>query len=108
VQVTNQYKVGDPMDPSTTLGPVVSLASAERIRKQVKEAGELLQAWLCFPANRAVAAGAELVLDESAFPGAKEGTTLVGPHVLVKVDHCELNTSASSIYDKPRYSLEIP
>jgi len=48
------------------------LASAARIRKQVKDA---------------VAAGAELVLDESAFPEAKEGTTLVGPQVLVNVDH---------------------
>lgn len=66
------YKLGDPMDKNTTLGPVVSLASALRIRKQVSDA---------------VAAGAKLVLSESEFPGAKEGTTLVGPQVLVNVDH---------------------
>lgn len=66
------YKLGDPLQSDTTLGPVVSLASAKRIRKQVADA---------------VAAGAELALAESEFPGAKEGTTLVGPQVLVKVDH---------------------
>jgi hypothetical protein len=37
-----------------------------------------------------VAAGAKLVLDESAFPDAKEGTALVGPQVLTNVDHSEL------------------
>jgi len=72
VAVARAYKLGDPTQPETTLGPVVSLASAARIRKQVRDA---------------VAAGAELVLAESAFPEAKEGTTLVGPQVLVNVDH---------------------
>lgn len=37
-----------------------------------------------------VAAGAKLVLDESAFPEAKESTALVGPQVLTNVDHSEL------------------
>lgn len=37
-----------------------------------------------------VAAGAKLVLDESTFPEAKEGTALVGPQVLTNVDHSEL------------------
>jgi len=36
-----------------------------------------------------VAAGAELLVGESEFPEAKEGTTVVGPQVLVNVDHCE-------------------
>ena len=40
VEVAKEYKLGDPSKPETTLGPVVSLASAERIRKQVKAAGE--------------------------------------------------------------------
>lgn len=40
VETTKAYKLGDPTKPETTLGPVVSLASAERIRKQVKDAGE--------------------------------------------------------------------
>jgi acyl-CoA reductase-like NAD-dependent aldehyde dehydrogenase len=42
VEVAKAYKLGDPTKPETSLGPVVSLASAERIRKQVKDAGKLL------------------------------------------------------------------
>jgi hypothetical protein len=38
-----------------------------------------------------VSAGAKAVVDESAFPEAKEGTALVGPTVLVNVDHSELS-----------------
>ena len=34
-----QYKLGDPTQPETNLGPVVSVASAEKIRKQVADAG---------------------------------------------------------------------
>ena len=40
-----------------------------------------------------VAAGAQLVLDESHFPEAKEGTALVGPQVLINVDHSESTTA---------------
>ncbi|WRT69545.1 uncharacterized protein IL334_006532 [Kwoniella shivajii] len=72
VEVAKTYKLGDPSDPKTSLGPVVSVASAARIRKQVSEA---------------VSAGAQVALDESDFPEAKEGTALVGPTVLTNVDH---------------------
>ncbi|KAL1408214.1 hypothetical protein Q8F55_005019 [Vanrija albida] len=66
------YVLGDPTKPETTLGPVVSLASATRIRKQIADA---------------IAKGATAVVSEADFPGAKEGTTLVGPTVLINVDH---------------------
>ncbi|WWD20150.1 hypothetical protein CI109_104626 [Kwoniella shandongensis] len=72
VEFAKQHKLGDPSKSETTLGPVVSVASAARIRKQVSDA---------------VAAGAKLVLDESSFPEAKEGTAMVGPAVLVDVNH---------------------
>lgn len=52
VDITKAYKVGDPTKPDTTLGPVVSLASAERIRKQVEDAGAFTEGW-----NRMVAHG---------------------------------------------------
>ncbi|CAD6566496.1 MAG: hypothetical protein TREMPRED_002660 [Tremellales sp. Tagirdzhanova-0007] len=68
VDIAKDYKLGDPSKAETTLGPVVSIASAARIRKQVKDA---------------IASGAQVLLDEAAFPEAKEGTTLVGPQVLV-------------------------
>ncbi|WVQ79383.1 hypothetical protein IAT38_001480 [Cryptococcus sp. DSM 104549] len=72
VHFAKELKLGDPSNPETTLGPVVSTASGARIRKQVHDA---------------IAAGAQAVLDESFFPEAKEGTALVGPTVLVNVDH---------------------
>ncbi|KAG8963696.1 hypothetical protein FRC03_002668 [Tulasnella sp. 419] len=72
VDIAKGYKLGDPTDESTNLGPVISLASAERIRKQVKDA---------------VAAGAKPLISEDLFPVAKEGTAFVAPQVLVDVDH---------------------
>lgn len=72
VQVVNEYKLGDPRESTTNLGPVVSLASAARIRKQVAEAVEQ---------------GAKSLVDESHFPAAKSGSTFVGPQVLVDVTH---------------------
>jgi acyl-CoA reductase-like NAD-dependent aldehyde dehydrogenase len=36
-----RYKLGDPTAPETNLGPVVSVASAGKIRKQVADAGAL-------------------------------------------------------------------
>jgi acyl-CoA reductase-like NAD-dependent aldehyde dehydrogenase len=44
VEVAKAYKLGDPSKPETNLGPVVSVASAARIRKQVKDAGESIRA----------------------------------------------------------------
>jgi len=72
VESVKQYKLGDPTDSATNLGPVVSLASAERIRKQVAEA---------------VKAGAKALVPEELFPIAQPGTTYVVPQVLVDVNH---------------------
>ncbi|KAA1468265.1 succinate semialdehyde dehydrogenase [Dentipellis sp. KUC8613] len=76
VEIVKNYKLGDPTKPDTTLGPVVSLASAERIRKQVADA---------------VNAGAKPLIPEELFysddTGRLVGTTYVAPQVLVDVDH---------------------
>ncbi|PCH34727.1 NAD-aldehyde dehydrogenase [Wolfiporia cocos MD-104 SS10] len=72
VELVKQYKLGDPTQPGTNLGPVVSLASAERIRKQVADA---------------VKAGARALVPEGLFAAAQPGTTYVAPQVLVDVDH---------------------
>ncbi|KAF9782526.1 succinate semialdehyde dehydrogenase [Thelephora terrestris] len=72
VNIAKTYNLGDPTKPETNLGPVVSLASAERIRKQVEEA---------------VKAGAKKLIAEEDFPDAKPGTTFVAPQVLVDVSH---------------------
>jgi hypothetical protein len=66
------YKLGDPADKATNLGPVVSVASATRIRKQVADA---------------VKAGAKPLIPEELFSIAKEGTAYVAPQVLVNVNH---------------------
>ncbi|KAF8962362.1 succinate semialdehyde dehydrogenase [Flammula alnicola] len=68
VATTETYRLGDPTLPGINLGPVVSLASAERIRKQVADA---------------VNAGARPLIPESLFPQAKIGTTYIAPQVLV-------------------------
>lgn len=87
VNFTKEYKLGDPADEKTTLGPVVSLASAERIRKQVAEAGTSQIDFGVLSDSNSVASGAKSLIPESHFPEAKEGTTLVGPQVLVDVTH---------------------
>ncbi|KAI0919779.1 hypothetical protein AcW1_003056 [Taiwanofungus camphoratus] len=72
VDLAKKYNLGDPTQPEVNLGPVVSLVSAERIRKQVADA---------------VKAGAKALIPEDLFPTAKLGTTYVAPQVLIDVDH---------------------
>ncbi|EKM51267.1 uncharacterized protein PHACADRAFT_129130 [Phanerochaete carnosa HHB-10118-sp] len=71
-ELTKKYKLGDPTQQDTNLGPVVSLASAARIRKQVEDA---------------VKAGAQALIPEELFPTAETGTTYVAPQILIDVDH---------------------
>jgi len=60
------------VDVSATTGPVVSVAAAQRIRKQVHDA---------------VAAGAKLEIPPDTYPLDKDGNTFVGPQVLTNVNH---------------------
>src|SRR4051812_8184344 len=72
VDLTNQYRLGDPLDPQTTLGPMVRTDAADNVRRQIADA---------------VAAGAKTLIDPSRFPAAREGTPYLAPQVLVNVDH---------------------
>ncbi|BGP12986.1 hypothetical protein JCM10213_006624 [Rhodosporidiobolus nylandii] len=72
VRVAKEYKLGDPNDNETTLGPVISLRSAATIREHVAEA---------------VSKGAKALIPEAHFPLAKKETTYVAPQVLVDVNH---------------------
>jgi len=103
------YNLGDPTDPTVTLGPVISVASAERISKQVAEAGKStgsLLRILFISSALQVAAGAKKLIPSSLFLAAKayvfarqemedyltffrSGTAFVAPQVLVDVNHCE-------------------
>ena len=72
VALTNQYVLGDPLDPQTTLGPVVSTRAAADIRAIVAEA---------------VSKGARGLIDTRAFAMDKAGTAYMAPQILVDVDH---------------------
>jgi acyl-CoA reductase-like NAD-dependent aldehyde dehydrogenase len=72
VELTNKYRLGSPLDPETTLGPVVRTSAADAVRSQVKAA---------------VARGARQLIDETHFAASAVGTPYLAPQVLVDVDH---------------------
>jgi acyl-CoA reductase-like NAD-dependent aldehyde dehydrogenase len=72
VALTKQYRLGNPLDPETTLGPMVRTDAAETVREQIREA---------------LAAGAKALIDAREFPAARDGTPYAAPQVLVDVDH---------------------
>ncbi|MFN8831135.1 MAG: aldehyde dehydrogenase family protein [Labrys sp. (in: a-proteobacteria)] len=72
VELTGKYVLGNPLDETTTLGPMANVRFADWVRKQNAEA---------------VAAGAVAHLDERAFPASKAGTAYLAPQVLTNVDH---------------------
>jgi len=72
IDLTRTYRLGNPLDPQTTLGPVVRASAAAFVRDQIVEA---------------VRQGARAVIDDREFPAAREGTPYVAPQVLLDVDH---------------------
>ena len=66
------YVLGDPLDPATTLGPLVRTSAAAFVREQIADA---------------VAGGAAALIDRAAFPADVVGAPYVAPQVLVGVDH---------------------
>lgn len=68
IELIGKYRLGDPLDPETTLGPVVRTAAADSIRAQLRAA---------------VAAGARPVIDERAFPRSRQGTPYLAPQLLL-------------------------
>jgi acyl-CoA reductase-like NAD-dependent aldehyde dehydrogenase len=72
IGLTRKYVLGNPLDPDTTLGPVVRSSAADEIRRQVAAS---------------VAAGARAAIDEREFPASRPGTSYLAPQVLLDVDH---------------------
>jgi len=72
VELTRGYRLGNPLDAATTLGPMVRTAAADFVRDQVREAQTQ---------------GARALIDPGAFGAARDGTAYVAPQVLVDVDH---------------------
>lgn len=72
VALTKQYRLGNPLLPDTTLGPMVRTSAADFVRAQVREA---------------MHQGARALIDSREFPAAQEGTPYIAPQVLVDVNH---------------------
>ncbi len=66
------YKLGDPLQPDTTLGPMAHLRFADEVRAQISEA---------------VAAGATALIDPGLFPADSGDSAYLAPQILVDVDH---------------------
>jgi acyl-CoA reductase-like NAD-dependent aldehyde dehydrogenase len=67
----SNYKLGNPLDPQTTLGPMAHKRFARTVREQIAEA---------------VAKGARTLVDPKLFP-QDDGGAYLAPQILVDVDH---------------------
>ena len=72
VALTNAYRLGDPRDPATTIGPMVRTDAAESVRAQVEEA---------------IRSGAKPLVDQSRFAADRAGTPYMAPRILTNVSH---------------------
>ena len=72
VERARRYVLGNPLDPATTLGPMVRTRAADWVRRQIADAR---------------ASGARALIDEAGFPASKPGTPYLAPQVLVDVNH---------------------
>ena len=71
-ELARGYRLEDPTDPATTLGPLVRPTAADFVRGQIEEA---------------VAAGATAHVDPKSFPKDAAGSAYMAPQVLTGVDH---------------------
>ena len=71
VATVNGYKLGNPLDTETTLGPMANIRFATEVRAQTSEA---------------IAAGATPMIDSATFPEDDGGTYLM-PQILTNVNH---------------------
>jgi len=69
IELIRRYRLGDPLDPETTLGPLVRTAAADAVRAQIRAA---------------VAAGARPAIEERDFPRSKPGTPYLAPQLLLE------------------------
>jgi len=72
VDLTSQYKLGNPLDEATTLGPMAQARFAAWVREQTDEA---------------LRKGAKAHIDTSKFEADAPGTPYLAPQVLTDVNH---------------------
>jgi acyl-CoA reductase-like NAD-dependent aldehyde dehydrogenase len=70
--LTKQYKLGSPLDPETTLGPLVKISAADFAKSHIQEA---------------LAQGAKALIDPAHFSAQKDGAPYMAPQVLIDVNH---------------------
>jgi acyl-CoA reductase-like NAD-dependent aldehyde dehydrogenase len=75
VGLTKKYRLGNPLDPEITLGPMVGKEAADKARAHI---------------NDALRKGARALIDPALFPANKESTPYLAPQILVNVDHSML------------------
>ena len=66
------YKLGNPLDPETSIGPMVKTSAADFVRAQIDEA---------------VKKGAVALIDPNEFKNNKPGSPYMAPQVLINVNH---------------------
>ncbi|PWJ59402.1 acyl-CoA reductase-like NAD-dependent aldehyde dehydrogenase [Dyadobacter jejuensis] len=71
-ELTSTYRLGNPLESTTTLGPMVRTSAADFVRQQIADA---------------LSKGAQALFDSETFPADQEGTPYMGPQILVDVDH---------------------
>ena len=70
VAIVSGYRLGNPLDRDTTLGPMAHVRFADHVREQTAEA---------------VASGARALIDPELFP--EQGGAYLMPQILIDVDH---------------------
>jgi len=71
VAIVSAYKLGNPMDEATTIGPMAHVRFAQEVRDQISEA---------------IADGATPMIDPTLFP-ADDGGAYLAPQILTNVTH---------------------
>jgi len=72
IELTKKYKLGNPLDKETNLGPVAKKNGADTVKNHIASA---------------VKAGAKTLIDPALFPQTALGYNYLAPQVLVNVDH---------------------
>lgn len=72
VEAASQYRLGNPLDPETSLGPMASAGGAASVREQIR---------------RAIEAGATAHIPSQLFPADTGDGPYLMPQVLTAVDH---------------------
>ena len=72
VSTVNKYRLGNPLDPDTNLGPMVNAASVQRLSAEIE---------------RSISAGAIPLIDTTKFKASSLGPAYMAPQVLEMVTH---------------------